>query len=65
MYLLIMLGNINECIGDSDNSIDLSHDGWVSVNDILIEEGHAYNYDGGKKKEFQKMKSKNKKQKEG
>ena len=38
MYLLIMLWNINECIGDSDNSIDLSHDGWVSVNDILIEE---------------------------
>ena len=44
--------HINECIADSDNSIDLSHDGWVSVNDILIEEGHAYNYDGGKKKDF-------------
>ena len=24
--------------------------GWVSVNDILMEEGHAYKYDGGKKK---------------
>ena len=29
-----------------------SHDGWVSVNDILIEEGHAYDYHGGKKKDF-------------
>ena len=32
--------------------INLSIDGWVSVNDILIEEGHAYDYDGGKKKDF-------------
>ena len=54
---------INECIADSDNSIDLSHDGWVSVNDILIEEGHAYNYDGGKKKEFQKNEIKEQKAK--
>ena len=44
--------HINECIADSDNSIDLSHDGWVSVNDILIEEGHAYDYHGGTKKDF-------------
>ena len=44
--------HINECIADSDNSIDLSHDGWVSVNDILIEEGHAYDYHGEKKKDF-------------
>ena len=55
--------HINECIADSDNSIDLSHDGWVSVNDILIEEGHAYNYDGGKKKEFQKNEIKEQKAK--
>ena len=41
-----------ECIDSVDNDIDLSIDGWVSVNDILIEEGHAYNYDGGKKKDF-------------
>ena len=33
-----------------ENKIDLSSDGWVSVNDILMEEGHAYEYDGGKKK---------------
>jgi hypothetical protein len=26
----------------------------VSVNDILIEEGHAYDYHGGKKKDFKK-----------
>jgi len=32
--------------------LDLSYDGWVSVNDILMEEGHAYEYDGGKKKVF-------------
>ena len=55
--------HINECIADSDKSIDLSHDGWVSVNDILIEEGHAYNYDGGKKKEFQKNEIKEQKAK--
>ena len=54
---------INECISNPDNSIDLSHDGWVSVNDILIEEGHAYNYDGGKKKEFQKNEIKEQKAK--
>jgi endonuclease YncB( thermonuclease family) len=30
----------------------LAYDGWVSVNDILMEEGHAYEYDGGKKKVF-------------
>ena len=44
--------HINECISNSDSSIDLDHDGWVSVNDILIEEGHAYEYHGGKKKDF-------------
>ena len=26
----------------------------MSVNDILIEEGHAYDYHGGKKKDFKK-----------
>ena len=44
--------HINECILSADSPIDLDHDGWVSVNDILIEEGHAYPYYGGKKKEF-------------
>tara|TARA_B100000131_G_scaffold272004_1_gene272733 strand:- start:2197 stop:2691 length:495 start_codon:yes stop_codon:yes gene_type:complete len=45
---------ITECISNPDSSIDLSIDGWVSVNDILIEEGHAYDYHGGKKKDFKK-----------
>ena len=44
--------HIIECINSVDNDIDLSIDGGVSVNDILIEEGHAYDYDGGKKKDF-------------
>jgi micrococcal nuclease len=44
--------HINECIINPDSNIDLSSDGWVSVNDILIEEGHAYEYSGGKKKDF-------------
>ena len=44
--------HINECITNPDSAIDLSIDGWVSVNDILIEEGHAYDYHGGKKKDF-------------
>ena len=46
--------HIVECIGNPDSEIDLSADGWVSVNDILIEEGHAYDYHGGKKKDFKK-----------
>ena len=29
--------HINECISNPESSIDLSVDGWVSVNDILIE----------------------------
>ena len=33
-------------------NIDRSSDGLVSINEILIEEGHAYEYDGGKKKAF-------------
>ena len=45
--------HINECIANDDSDIDLDHDGWVSVNDILIEEGHAYEYYGGKKKDFE------------
>ena len=45
---------INECIASPDSGIDLSADGWVSVNDVLIEEGHAYDYHGGKKKDFKK-----------
>jgi len=44
--------HINECISNPESAIDLSVDGWVSVNDILIEEGHAYDYHGGKKKDF-------------
>ena len=46
--------HINECIARTDSGIDLSSDGWVSVNDILIEEEHAYDYHGGKKKDFKK-----------
>ena len=46
--------HIQECISSPDSEIDLSIDGWVSVNDILIEEGHAYDYHGGKKKDFKK-----------
>ena len=44
--------HITECIANPDSTIDLSSDGWVSVNDILIEEEHAYDYHGGKKKDF-------------
>ena len=33
-------------------NVDRSKDGLVSINDILINEGHAYEYDGGKKKAF-------------
>jgi micrococcal nuclease len=44
--------HITECIASPAHHIDLSSDGWVSVNDILIEEGHAYDYHGGKKKDF-------------
>ena len=52
--------HINECISNSDSSIDLDHDGWVSVYDILIEEGHAYEYYGGKKKDFEEEVAKEK-----
>ena len=44
--------HITECIANPESKIDLSSDGWVSVNDILMEEGHAYEYDGGTKKVF-------------
>ena len=44
--------HIQECIENPESKIDLSSDGWVSVNDILMEEGHAYAYDGGTKKVF-------------
>jgi len=43
---------IQESIKNPESKIDLSSDGWVSVNDILMEEGHAYEYYGGKKKVF-------------
>ena len=33
-------------------SVDRNKDGLVSINDILIAEGHAYNYHGEKKKDF-------------
>ena len=46
--------HITECIANPDSTIDLSSDGWVSVNDILIEEKHAYDYHGGKKKDCKK-----------
>jgi micrococcal nuclease len=55
--------SINESINNPDSNIDLSSDGWVSVNDILIEEGHAYDYHGGKKKDF-KAEIKEEKEKE-
>ena len=45
--------HITECIGDSEHHIDIDESGWVSVNDILIEEGHAYEYHGEKKKDFE------------
>ena len=32
--------------------VDRSSYGLVSINDILIAEGHAYEYSGGKKKDF-------------
>ena len=35
-------------------SVDRSSDGLVSINDILINEGHAYDYHGGTKKDFKK-----------
>ena len=44
--------HITECLNNPESNIDLSADGWVSINDILIEEGHAYDYHGGKKKDF-------------
>ena len=52
--------HINEFILSPDSTIDLDHDGWVSVNDILIEEGHAYEYFGGKKKDFEEEVAKEK-----
>ena len=48
----MLVEHIIECINSVNSDIDLSLDGWVSVNDILIEEGHAYDYHGGKKKDF-------------
>jgi len=33
-------------------NVDKTSDGLVSINDILINEGHAYEYGGGKKKKF-------------
>ena len=42
-----------EAVGhEISEAIDRSSDGLVSINDILIEEGHAYEYTGGKKKDF-------------
>jgi len=32
----------------------------VSINDILINEGHAYHYEGGKKKNFEEEMAKEK-----
>ena len=55
--------SINESINNPDSNIDLSSDGWVSVNDILIEEGHAYDYHGGKKQDFKEEMKKEKENK--
>jgi endonuclease YncB( thermonuclease family) len=44
--------------------IDRSSDGLVSINDILIAEGHAYEYSGGKKKDFKAEMAKEKSEKE-
>ncbi len=41
-------------------NVDKSSDGLVSINDILINEGHAYEYDGGKKKNVNTPKGKKK-----
>ena len=41
-------------------SVDRSSDGLVSINDILINEGHAYEYEGGKKKNFEEEMAKEK-----
>ncbi len=38
--------------GPVPEGVDRSSDGLVSINDILIAEGHAYNYHGEKKKDF-------------
>ena len=39
--------------GPVPEGVDRSSDGLVSINDILIAEGHAYDYHGGKKKDFE------------
>jgi micrococcal nuclease len=42
-----------EAVGhEVSEDIDRSSDGLVSVNDILMAEGHAYEYHGEKKKDF-------------
>ena len=41
-------------------SVDRSSDGLVSINDILINEGHAYEYEGGKKMNFEEEMAKEK-----
>ena len=38
--------------GPVPEGVDRSSEGLVSINDILIAEGHAYNYHGEKKKDF-------------
>ena len=51
-----VLGEIfvqEEAVGDSvPEGVDRSADGLVSINDILMAEGHAYEYHGEKKKDF-------------
>jgi len=39
--------------GPVPEGVDRNADGLVSINDILIAEGHGYNYHGEKKKDFQ------------
>lgn len=52
-----VLGEIfvnEDAVGDPvPEGVDRSSDGLVSINDILIAEGHAYDYHGEKKKDFQ------------
>jgi len=45
--------NENAVGGPVPEGVDRSIDGLVSINDILIAEGHAYEYEGGKKKNFE------------
>ena len=49
---IIKYAEKNNIIFNEFKNVDRNKDGLVSINDILIEEGHAYDYHGGKKKDF-------------